>query len=165
MVAGGKLWHRSRSTFAARNLHHTRDPTGCIKVSSIVSRIIGGNIIEGINHRSVRNGNEKKQVKKTADIPAVSEKRQKKKKVKRLGGGNHGTQYKSNISISNNTPIFIAYAINQLRPEPERGRPLSRASRNRLSTSELSAPVLRRPLAPRLGLPIRLSALGVGSFD
>jgi hypothetical protein len=85
------------------------------------------------------------------------------KKIKGLGGGNHGTQYKSKISISNNTPISIAYAINQLRPEPERGRPLSRASKNRLSMSELSAPVLRRPLAPRLGLPIRLC--GVGSFD
>ncbi len=35
--------------------------------------------------------------------------------------------------------------------------------------SELSAPVLRRPLAPRLGLPIRLcessGAADVGSFD
>jgi hypothetical protein len=70
--------------------------------------------------------------------------------------------------ISNRYNRGPCHDRDQLR-EPERGRPLSRVSKNRPSTSESSAPALRRPLRPMLGLPIRLCdsgvAVGVGSFE
>jgi hypothetical protein len=113
-------------TFAVRNLHDTRDLT-VHQISSIVSRIIGGNIIEGINHRSVRNGNEKETCKKICGYTSrVCEKTK-----KRLNDSAEGITersirvrypYPTIHQYSSHTP-YISCVLSQSAAGPCRGHP------------------------------------------